>query len=177
VWVVDLIEGPYGVWPWYEARADASGRYVSSFFEGREIKVTAMAPGDDGMLRAQSFAQVCARHAIVHGDTTVDVELSPIGLQPSDWRSPVLSGTVFEDTPQGRRALANMGVLYTSYGVDGADVYTRTDAAGRYTFCGLPLGPGSLVAGCNVITSPPTPRPTIIRTEIRGDTVVNIDCP
>ena len=71
-----------------------------------------------------------------------------------------------------------MAVLYSSYGHDGADVYTRTDASGRYTFCGIPFGPGYVLPACTrAVTPPPGYRGTTLSVEIRGDTSLNAECP
>jgi hypothetical protein len=67
-------------------------------------------------------------------------------------------------------------VLYSSNSHDGADVYARTDAGGRYNFCGLPLGSGYVLAGCpGALTPFPEFRFTRASVEIRGDTVLDVD--
>jgi hypothetical protein len=118
---------------------------------------------------------LCAVHPTIDGDTTADIELVQAGVQPTTYGSPTLSGVVFE-TSNRRRPVAGTPVLYSSYGHDGADVYTRTDADGRYNFCGLPLGAGYLLAGCSGAVMPsPEFRFTKVPVEIRGDTVLDVD--
>ena len=86
--------------------------------------------------------------------------------------SPTLSGVVFEATPEGRRPVASAPVWYNSFGPhDSTDVYTRTDAQGRYQFGGLPLGRGILVAGC----SPGDIVKNMVRVEIDRDTLLDFD--
>jgi hypothetical protein len=71
-----------------------------------------------------------------------------------------------------------MAVLYSSHGHDGADVYTRTDLGGRYAFCGLPAGAGYILPACTRAMTPPSGyRPSTFSIDIRGETVLNIECP
>jgi hypothetical protein len=118
---------------------------------------------------------MCAVHPTIDGDTIADIELVQAGVLPMTYGSPTLSGVVFE-TSTGRRPAAGTPVLYSSNGHDGADVYMRTDAAGRYNFCRLPLGAGYVLAGCPGAVMPvPGFRFTRVPVEIRGDTVLDVD--
>ena len=178
VFVVDLVEGPYGNYPWFELVSDANGRFSGNVHEGRPVKVTAYSGAGSGLWNQSGLSQVCAVHPTMNADATVDIELTLAGIQPARWESPVLSGVVFETTPEGRRPAADMAVLYSSYGHDGADVYTRTDASGRYTFCGIPSGPGYVLPACSrAVTPPPGYRGTTFSVEIRGDTSLDAECP
>jgi hypothetical protein len=90
-------------------------------------------------------------------------------------KAATLSGVVIE-TSHGRRPVGGTPVLYSTYGHDGADVYTRTDANGHYNFCRLPLGPGYVLAGCaGAVTPFPAFRGTNVPVEINGDTVLDVD--
>jgi hypothetical protein len=171
--IVDLIDGPYN-FGWSEVLSDTEGRFVASVFPGRPVKITAYASRDYAMWNQSGLNQVCAVHPRIDGDTTADVELVPDGRVPTAYRSPTLTGTVFE-TAHGRRPLAGMSVLYSSYSHDGADVYARTDADGRYNFCNLPLGPGYVLAGCFGNTALLGSHFASIDVEIRKDTVLDVD--
>ena len=178
VFVVDLAEGPYWDFGWSELSSDANGRFSTNVYQGRPVKVTAYSGAGSGLWNQSGLSQVCAVHPTVNADATVDIELTLPGIQPARWESPVLSGVVFETAPEGRRPAADMAVLYSSYGHDGADVYTRTDTSGRYTFCGIPFGPGYVMPACTrAVTPPPGYRGTTFSVEIRGDTSLNPECP
>jgi hypothetical protein len=144
VYVTDLLEGPYGNYPWFSARTDPNGRFSVTLpgLTDRDVRVSAHVE--------PPLAQLCAVHLTMDRDTTADVELAEPGvLSAIACGSPTLSGVVFEDTLEGRRPVANAPVFYVSRGPhDSVDVYTQTDARGRYTFGNLPLGPGWLAAGC-----------------------------
>jgi hypothetical protein len=80
------------------------------------------------------------------------------------------------DTSNGRRPVAGAPVLYSSNGHDGADVYARTDAAGHYTFCRLPPGPGYVLVGCAATVTPsPGVRFTKVDVTVHADTVLDVD--
>src|SRR5687767_3709605 len=138
IFVVDLIEGPYGDFPWYELTSDMNGRFtLAPAIPGRAVKITAYEPPGFGLWNQSGLFQVRAVHPTVGRETTVEIELVRVGGQPRTFDSPVLSGVVFETTAAGRRPAADMAVLYSSYNHDGADVYARTDAKGRYSFWNL----------------------------------------
>ena len=175
VFVVDLIEGPYGNYPWFELVSDANGRFSVNVYQGRPVKVTAYDGAGSGLWNQSGLHQVCAVHPTINGDTTADVELVQAGVLPTTYGPPTLSGVVF-DTSNGRRPVGGTPVLYSSNSHDGADVYTRTDAEGRYTFCRLPVGPGYVLAGCpGALTPFPGFRVTKVSVEIHGDTVLDVD--
>jgi hypothetical protein len=177
VFVVDLVEGPYGNYPWFGLVSDANGRFSAHVYQGRPVKVTAYEGPGFGLWNQSGLSQLCAVHPTGIPDATVDIELTLPGIHPAKWESPVLSGVVFEAALEGRRPAADMAVLYSSYGHDGADVYTRTDASGRYTFCGIPFGPGYVLPACTrAVTPPPGYRGTTFPVEIRGDTFLNAEC-
>jgi hypothetical protein len=176
LFVVDLIEGPYGDYDWSEVLSDTNGRFsLANVFPGRAVKITAYDGPGSGLWNQSGLSQLCALHPTIDGDTTADIELVQAGVLPSTYGSPILSGVVFE-TSKGRRPVAGTPILYSSYGHDGADVYTTTNAAGRYNFCGLPLGAGYLLAGCSGAAMPfPGFRFTRVPVEIRDDAVLDVD--
>jgi hypothetical protein len=82
----------------------------------------------------------------VENDTTLNVTISStadlVALNASTGPTPpnsrIVSGTVFESTPDGRRPLRNVWVGWEASGSGDAFAETRTDAAGHYRLCGLP---------------------------------------
>ena len=85
-----------------------------------------------------SGQQPCLASALVDKDTTIDVQVSPIGSSstPPPAAGPMITGFVYETTPQGRNPLR--GVL-AWLEVGSGDSYvvarTLTDDAGRFFFC------------------------------------------
>jgi hypothetical protein len=163
--VSDLIEGPYRNYPWYATSSETNGLFRVSVqaLSGRVVRLTARAgPG---------LYQLCAVHPTIGADTTADIELAAPGVSLA-CGSPNLSGIAFEATPEGRRPVAGVPVWYFSFAPhDAADVYTRTDAQGRYAFGGLPPSPGELIAGC----SPGDLRKNRFPVDIHRDTVLDVD--
>lgn len=178
VFVVDLLDGPYGNYMWFQVVSDANGRFAAAAFPGRAVKITAYTGPGFAPLSQGQLVQACGVHPILDGGTRADVELTQADTRPIRWEPPFLSGRVSENTPDGRRPAADMAVLYSSRGHDGADVYTRTDANGHYAFCNVPLGTGYVLPACTR-GAPFTPgsRPSTFPVEIAGDTVLNADCP
>ncbi|HET9866083.1 MAG TPA: hypothetical protein VFQ06_02230, partial [Nitrospira sp.] len=175
VFVVDLDEGPYNWFPWYDLTADANGRFsFDRALTGRIVKLTAYEKTGLGPLSDElTLFQVRAVQATVGVAMTIEIELVRRGQQPRILVSPSLSGVVVETTPAGPRPAADMAVLYSSNRHDGADVYTRTDAEGRYGFWNLPIGGGHVLPRCSealveIVTFP---------VEITDDTVLNLTCP
>jgi hypothetical protein len=82
--------------------------------------------------------QPCVASAVVDKDTTLDVEVFPVGssstLPPG--AGPMISGVVYETTPQGRTPVQG---IWAGLNVGFADDYlvakTQTDASGRFVFC------------------------------------------
>jgi len=176
VYVVDLVDGPYGNFPWYELQCDSNGRFsLANAGPGRAVKLTGYDGPGNGLWNQSGLSQICAVHPTIDGDTMADIELVQAGVLPMTYGSPTLSGVVLE-TSKGRRPVAGVPVLYSSYGHDGADVYTRTDAQGHYNFCRIPLGTGYVLAGCSGAVTPfPGFRYTLTPVEIHGDTVLDVD--
>ena len=82
--------------------------------------------------------QPCLANALVDKDTTIDVQLFPIGssstLPPA--AGPMITGFVYETTPQGRNPVRG---VWAELGVGFGDRYlvarNQTDDAGRFFFC------------------------------------------
>ena len=82
--------------------------------------------------------QPCLASALVDKDTTIDVQVFPIGSSstPPPAASPLITGFVYETTPQGRTPLRGVGAWLEVGGADSFPVAkTLTDDAGRFFFC------------------------------------------
>ena len=93
----------------------------------------------------QGYVQPCAAAASLVADTVLDIQLlteaSAAAGRPDTLKltSPIVSGTVFETTPQGRRPLAGAKV-WAEWQPDLPTATTITDAQGRYLLCAIPKG-------------------------------------
>jgi hypothetical protein len=107
------------------AVTDSSGRYTLRVPESR-VYVSGWERGE---------RQPCLAAADVRSDTTLDVEIIPAGsAAPLTLAGPVVRGTVYETTPQGRNPLPNAAVELDA-SVDAYVGYTETDDAGRFLLC------------------------------------------
>jgi hypothetical protein len=86
-----------------------------------------------------SGQQPCLASAVVDKDTTIDVQVFQLGsstMPPPTAAGPMITGFVYETTPEGKNPLR--GVL-AWLEVGSADSYlvakTQTDDAGRFFFC------------------------------------------
>jgi hypothetical protein len=71
--------------------------------------------------------------------STTDLVALNVSSGPTPPNSRVVSGTVFEITPDGRRQpVGNVWVGWEASGSGDLMAETRTDAAGHYRVCGLP---------------------------------------
>jgi hypothetical protein len=106
---------------------DASGRFTTDLPPGR-VFANAMHPPDEH--------QPCLAGAVVNRDTTIDVQLLPIDgpSAPPSAASPLITGFVYESTPEGRKPLRDIHIS-----VDAANdvwvAYTKTDDEGRFFLC------------------------------------------
>jgi hypothetical protein len=176
VFVVDLADGPYGNFPWYMVDTDAAGRFsIARLPPGRPVKLTAYVGSTSPRLNASGLSQVCAVDPTPGIDTAIEIDLFSREAVPRILVSPRLTGVIVEGA--AARPAADLAVIYSSNGDDGADVYTRTDASGRYTFWALPEGLGYVLPFCARDTSPGVSAATTYPLEIRGDTTLNIACP
>ena len=119
---------------------DHTGRYTVQVPDSR-VFASAWHPPDQ--------QQPCLASAVVTSDTTIDVQVVPTGrsLTPSPAASPMISGFVYETTPQGRRPLR--GVYISVDAVPYLEVYvatTQTDDTGRFVLCRV-NSPVGLVVG------------------------------
>ena len=144
---------------------DATGRYtIANLSNGRFVRVTAHPSAESGLMQ-----QRCPTSATIAGDTSLDIELSRHESRATPDGSPILSGVVFETTVDGRHPIEYMSVIYTIGGRGLHDVYTFTDANGRYEFCRIPPGRGAIASGdCNDAME-------TIPIDVHGDTVFDID--
>ena len=87
VFIVDLLEGPYGDYGWYESVTEPDGIFtISNVLRGRSVKITAYEGHDSGLGNQLNLNQVCAVHPIIDGNTTADVELVRDGRVPTTYR-------------------------------------------------------------------------------------------
>ncbi|MGH9239967.1 MAG: hypothetical protein ACRD3G_18145 [Vicinamibacterales bacterium] len=90
---------------------------------------------------APELQQRCLASATVNRDTTIDVELIRIdgssvdgSSAPPAAASPLITGFIYESTPQGRKPLRGVHIsVQASWDVWVA--YTQTDEAGRFFLC------------------------------------------
>jgi hypothetical protein len=80
--------------------------------------------------------QRCLASALVGTDTTIDVEVFPVGSSstPPEGPGPMVTGVVYETTPQGRNPVRGVWAVLevgSSFWV----AKTQTDEAGRFFFC------------------------------------------
>jgi hypothetical protein len=73
----------------------------------------------------------------VDRDTTLDVQVFPAGsVDSSPGVKQLITGSVYETTPNGRRPIASADV-WLDLSSDAYIANTETDASGRFTFCGV----------------------------------------
>ena len=163
-----------GVFFWVENRyggqvpVDTSGRYVIAGLPAAPIVRLTWTP--DWQMLGLGLHQPCpANVAISSADAQRDIEVVGSGFDEFRYESPTLSGVVYETTVNGPRPLPHTRVIYSINNWNGFDVYTESDADGRYIFCRIPRGSGRIGAGdCNdaVFWFP---------VEVSGDTVLDTD--
>lgn len=82
--------------------------------------------------------QPCLASALVDEDMTIDVEVFPVGSSPTAAPSagPMITGLVYETTPQGRNPVRGVWAYLQVGALDSYPVAkTQTDDAGRFFFC------------------------------------------
>ena len=131
-WVeMNRSQGPMG-----RAVTDSDGRYLFRPQTGSVLRIFANYPE----------YQPCAVTLDVSGDLTHDVHIvsnrDQLGArlpQALLSQSPTLSGVVFEITPEGRRVLSDVHVMFdfTGGAAEVVTASTLTDSDGRYVLCGL----------------------------------------
>jgi hypothetical protein len=119
---------------------DRNGRYAAQVPNSR-VYVSAWHPPD--------LQQPCLASAVVDKDTTLDVQVVPTGrsVAPSPAVSPMISGFVYETTPQGRRPVR--GVYVSVDALPYLEVYvatTQTDEMGRFVLCRVNAPVGLVVS-------------------------------
>jgi hypothetical protein len=148
VWVWPFTFAQVRSWPpggMRMTRSDGAGRYTISGLPslGPVWVSTAQTWGD---AFNAPYVHQCVTTVTVEGDATLDVTVSStadlVALNGSTGPTPpnsrIVSGTVFEITPNGRQPVENVWVGWEASVMDGFVAETRTDAAGHYRVCGLP---------------------------------------
>jgi hypothetical protein len=82
--------------------------------------------------------QPCLASALVDKDTTIDVEVLPVGSSstPPPSASPMITGLVYETTSQGRKPVRGVWAhLQVGFTDSWPVAKTQTDDAGRFFFC------------------------------------------
>ena len=116
---------------------DADGRKVfPHVLHGTDVRFLGFRSG---------YTQPCFVGGRVVAESTMQLELVTRGSRPRVLDSPTLSGTVYNNTPDGRAPVPDLQIQFMG-GAHGLTlVHGWTDSAGRYEFCRLPRGPGKLV--------------------------------
>jgi hypothetical protein len=117
---------------------DAAGRYSMAVRRPEEATATVWA-----VARKNGYVQQCVASATMQADASLDVRLTSIAnlsaARPQSVPgSRTISGAVFEATPTGRPPVEGASVGWEGL-LDVVLAETRSDAAGRYLLCGLPL--------------------------------------
>lgn len=105
---------------------DHNGRYTAQVPKSRVFVM--LADHYDG-------TQPCLASAAVDKDTTIDVQVVPAGSTPPMAASPMITGFVYETTPQGRNPVRGAGVWLDASGDEVFVAWTGTDAGGRFFLC------------------------------------------
>jgi hypothetical protein len=106
---------------------DHNGRYIVQVPKA-QVFVSGWHPPDQ--------QQPCLASAAVDKDTTIDVQFAPAGrsLTPPPGASPMITGVIYETTPQGRNPLRGVYVELDA-SIDVPVALTQTDDAGRFFLC------------------------------------------
>lgn len=108
---------------------DENGRYTAGVTAGSRVFAY-------GRLTTGPW-QPCLASAVVNKDTTIDVQVVPVGssLTPPAAASPMITGFVYETTAQGRQPLQGIGVSL-EVGVSSFLVaVTQTNESGHFFLC------------------------------------------
>ena len=156
VWIWPMAFGRLPGWPPSGMRvtpSDSDGRYVVSGLPslGPVWVSTAQTWGD---AFAAPYVHQCATTVTIEGDAALDLSIAStrdlVALNastgPASTESRIVSGRVFEITPNGRQPVENVWVGWEASVMDGTVAETRSDAAGHYRICGVPRDPITLVA-------------------------------
>jgi hypothetical protein len=148
VWVEPISHAQVRSWPPAGLRttpSDGAGRYTISGLPslGPVWVSTAQTWGD---AFSAPYVHQCVTTVTVESNATLNVTVSSTtdlvvlnaSTGPAPAHSRIVSGTVFEITPDGRQPVGNVWVGWEASGSGDLMAETRTDAAGHYRLCGLP---------------------------------------
>lgn len=118
---------------------DAAGRYRISIIRPEETTATVWA-----IARRAGYVQQCVATTTMQGDASLDMGMTALAnlsaaRPPSAPGSRTVSGVVFEATAAGKQPVEGASVGWEAL-LDTVVSETRSDAAGRYLLCGLPVG-------------------------------------
>ncbi len=118
---------------------DAAGRYSIVVRRPEEAAAAVWA-----VARKTGYVQQCVASATMQADASLDLRLTSLAnlsaARPqSSPGSRTISGAVFESTATGRPPVEGASVGWEGL-LDAVLAETRSDAAGRYLLCGLPMG-------------------------------------
>jgi hypothetical protein len=118
---------------------DAAGRYRINITRPEETTATLWA-----IASKKGYVQQCVATTTTQADASLDLRLTSTAnlsaARPvSNPGERTVSGVVFEVTPTGRQPVEGASVGWEGL-LDAVFAETRSDAAGRYSLCGLSLG-------------------------------------
>jgi len=122
------------------ATTDSAGRYRIDIRRPEEAPATTLW----AIARKAGYVQQCVATTTMQTDASLDLRVTAIAnlsaARPlSAPGSRTVSGVVFETTPEGKQPVEGASVGWEAL-LDTVVSETRSDAAGRYLLCGLPLG-------------------------------------
>jgi hypothetical protein len=120
------------------AMTDSAGHYTIDLKPPEEVATTVWA-----VAHKDGYVQQCVATTMMRGDAALDLGLTSIAnlstARPlAAAGSRTVTGVVFEATPLRKQAVEGVSVGWEAL-LDTVVAETRTDAAGRYLLCGLPM--------------------------------------
>ena len=129
------VSAEYQSWP-PAVFTDAAGRYSVAVAAGLSVKIIAEKPGYSQPCRVPVPRGVTEQDVYLVSDTTLAMSGIPSTMPMVP---PILTGRVFERTPEGPRPISDAAVIGDFTGGEGwaPSATTRTDPDGRYSLCNV----------------------------------------